>query len=73
MNINPDLTRAEAEAAYQLRWQRRRRRPADQGHGPAVTSAETSKQAINSGASTVLSSSATAAPDSDQITGRHDK
>jgi hypothetical protein len=46
--INPDLTRAEAEAAYQLRLQRRRRRTADQGHGPAVTSAETSEQSINS-------------------------
>lgn len=69
--INPDLTRAEAEAAYQLRLQRRRRRPADQGHGPAVTSAEISEQSIDPGASTVLSPPAITVPDSGPSTGRH--
>lgn len=71
--INPDLTRAEAEAAYQLRLQRRRRRAADQGHGPAVTSAEISEQSIDPDVSTVLSPPATTVPDSGPSTGRHDE
>lgn len=69
--INPDLTRAEAEAAYQLRLQRRRRRPADQGHGPAVTSTEISEQSVDPGASTVLSPTAITVPDPGPSTGRH--
>jgi hypothetical protein len=69
--INPDLTRAEAEAAYQLRLQRRRRRAADQGHGPAVASAEISEHSTDPDVSTVLSPPATVVPDSGPITGRH--
>ena len=69
--INPDLTRAEAEAAYQLRLQRRRRRAADQGHGPAVTSEENTEQSIDPGASSVLSPPATTVPDSGPSSGRH--
>jgi hypothetical protein len=71
--INPDLTRAEAEAAYQLRLQRRRRRAADQGRGSAVTSAENSEQSTDPGATTVLSPPATTVPDSGPPTGRHGK
>lgn len=70
--INPYLTRAEAEVAYQLRLQRRRR-TADEGHGSAVTSADTSEQSINSGVSAVLSPPVTAVPDSGPPSGRHDK
>lgn len=69
--INPDLTRAEAEAAYQLRLQRRRRRAADQGHGPAVTSEENTEQSIDPGASSVLSPPTTMVPDSGPSSGRH--
>jgi len=69
--INPDLTRAEAEAAYQLRLQRRRRRAADHGRGPAVTPSDISEQSIDPGASTVLTPSAITVPDSGLATGRH--
>jgi hypothetical protein len=69
--INPDLTRAEAEAAYQLRLQRRRRCAADQGRGSAMTSAENSEQSTDPGATTVLSSPATTVPHSGPPTGRH--